>query len=181
MSSATSPTLQYPSNYMTQDEFDEVYQFQKKPKDLYKAEHKIETLGIAYAILAGVEPVYGLYTCLFAVLLYMIFGTSKYVSIGSFAVISLMTGISAKNILECITYDFIRSKITDSDESHSHEVDITLHNISRISPYGNVTYTEIVQTLTFFNGVIQLLMGFLRVEFMASYLSDQLVNGFCAG
>lgn len=24
-------------------------------------------------------------------------------------------------------------------------------------------------------------MGLLRVEFLASYLSDQLVNGFCAG
>ena len=70
-----------------------------------------------------------------------------------------MTGISAKNILERITYNFIRTKMTDIEsheiDGHSYEMDITLHNISRISPYGNVTYTEIVQTLTFFNGVIQ--------------------------
>lgn len=40
-------------------------------------------LGIAYAVLAGVDPVYGLYVSLFPVFFYMLFGTSKHVSVGN--------------------------------------------------------------------------------------------------
>lgn len=38
--------------------------------------------GIAYAILANVPAVYGLYTSFFGVLFYSFFGTSKHVSVG---------------------------------------------------------------------------------------------------
>ncbi|CAD5207571.1 unnamed protein product [Bursaphelenchus okinawaensis] len=52
--------------------------------------------GIAYAVLAGLPPISGLYLSLFAPLLYLIFGTTRQNSLGTFAVISLMT----RNTLE---------------------------------------------------------------------------------
>uniref|UniRef100_A0A1I7S8L8 Sulfate_transp domain-containing protein n=1 Tax=Bursaphelenchus xylophilus TaxID=6326 RepID=A0A1I7S8L8_BURXY len=52
--------------------------------------------GIAYGILAGLPAISGLYLSVFAPLLYMIFGTSRQNSLGTFAIVALMT----RNALE---------------------------------------------------------------------------------
>ena len=46
--------------------------------------------GMAYAMIAGLPPVYGLYAALFPVLIYAIFGTSRYLGIGPVAMDSLL-------------------------------------------------------------------------------------------
>ncbi|CAB3398409.1 unnamed protein product [Caenorhabditis bovis] len=48
--------------------------------------------GMAYASLAGVPPVYGMYSSFFVSTLYMFFGSSRHISIGVFAVASMMVG-----------------------------------------------------------------------------------------
>jgi SulP family sulfate permease len=52
--------------------------------------------GMAYAMIAGLPPVYGLYTAIFPQLIYAIFGTSRQLAIGPVAMDSLLvaTGIS---------------------------------------------------------------------------------------
>ena len=47
--------------------------------------------GMAYSLMAGLPAVYGLYVSLFPVLIYVFLGTSRHLSIGSFAITSLMT------------------------------------------------------------------------------------------
>lgn len=47
--------------------------------------------GMAYGILAGVSAGNGLYMAVFPVVVYMFLGTSKHISIGTFAVASMMT------------------------------------------------------------------------------------------
>ncbi|CAJ0951914.1 unnamed protein product, partial [Mesorhabditis belari] len=69
--------------------------------------------GIAYSSLAGLPPVNGLYTSLFPVLVYMFFGTSRQCSVGSFAVVALMTGGAVKSV------------VADHSEYIGHEAQIT--------------------------------------------------------
>jgi MFS superfamily sulfate permease-like transporter len=45
---------------------------------------------MGYAILAGVDPVVGIYTAFFPVLVYVIMGTMPHVSMGTFAVVSIL-------------------------------------------------------------------------------------------
>ena len=58
--------------------------------------------GMAYAFLAGVPAVYGLYASLVPVFLYMILGSSRYVAIGPAALISLLiiTGLDKVGITD---------------------------------------------------------------------------------
>lgn len=47
---------------------------------------------IAYSLLAGQDPIYGLYTSFFAGIIYMLLGTSRHISVGIFGVLCLLVG-----------------------------------------------------------------------------------------
>ncbi|MGM0478421.1 MAG: SulP family inorganic anion transporter [Bacteroidota bacterium] len=55
--------------------------------------------GMAYAMLAGLDPIHGLYAVTIPILLYAIFGTSRQLAVGPVAMVSLLTaaGIGALN------------------------------------------------------------------------------------
>ncbi|KAI6236564.1 STAS domain-containing protein [Aphelenchoides besseyi] len=137
--------------------------------------------GIAYAVLAGVGPIYGLYTSFFAVICYSIFGSSRTMSVGPFAVVCLMLGESVREILQTIDNEYVQAEIFYIDDQSAKGQTFDLHNFTDTIPKLKVEQSEIVQAITFTAGLIQLLLGLLHVEFLASYLSDQLVNGFCTG
>ncbi|KAF5287627.1 hypothetical protein FQA39_LY15830 [Lamprigera yunnana] len=47
--------------------------------------------GMAYGILANLDPIVGIYMGFFPVFIYALFGTSRHLSVGTFAVVSIMT------------------------------------------------------------------------------------------
>ncbi|XP_009570915.1 PREDICTED: prestin isoform X2 [Fulmarus glacialis] len=118
--------------------------------------------GLAYALLAAVPPVYGLYSSFYPVFLYTFFGTSKHISIGTFAVISMMVGgVAVRQV---------------PDEMIS-----VGYNSTNVTEYYHARDTKRVQvavTLAFLSGIIQLCLGLLRFGFVAIYLTEPLVRGF---
>ncbi|XP_057877879.1 prestin [Melospiza georgiana] len=121
--------------------------------------------GLAYALLAAVPPVFGLYSSFYPVFLYTFFGTSKHISIGTFAVVSMMVGSVAVREVpdEMICLDSNTTNTTEILEFYS------ARDAKRV---------QVAVALAFLSGLIQLCLGFLRFGFLAIYLTEPLVRGF---
>ncbi len=100
--------------------------------------------GMAYALIAGLPPVYGLYTALVPNLIYAIVGSSRKLAVGPVALDSLIvaSGLAAL-------------KLATSEQ-----------------------YLAMALFLALFVGLLQLAMGFLKMGFLANFLSRPVVSGF---
>ncbi|XP_049730009.1 sulfate transporter [Elephas maximus indicus] len=133
---------------------------------------------IAYSLLAGQEPIYGLYTSFFASIIYFLLGTSRHISVGIFGVLCLMIGEVVDRELHKAGYD--TAHIAPSSGVFSNEstsLNHTLHETCDRSCYA----IRVGSTVTFMAGVYQVAMGFFQVGFVSVYLSDALLSGFVTG
>lgn len=67
---------------------------------------------LAYALLAGLPPVVGLYASILPLIAYAIFGTSRTLAVGPVAVVSLMTASAAGSIAAQGTAEYLEAAIT---------------------------------------------------------------------
>ncbi|CAG2163256.1 unnamed protein product, partial [Oppiella nova] len=108
---------------------------------------------MGYSLLAHVSPVYGLYSSFFPALIYSFMGSSKHSAIGTFAIVSLMTG----------------SVITDMNASNANPIiNQTLINGSTTPgsvqrQYSNIQMASMIALLI---GIYQLLFGIFRMGFV---------------
>ena len=105
---------------------------------------------MAYGMLAGVEPVYGIYTGLWPVLVYVLLGNMPHVSMGTFAVISIMV----KSVVD--------SQAGEGEDPSPSEI-------------------EVVTAVTFCVGLIQVVMGLLRLGSLTNLVSDAIISSFTVG
>uniref|UniRef100_A0A668AV56 Solute carrier family 26 member 5 n=1 Tax=Myripristis murdjan TaxID=586833 RepID=A0A668AV56_9TELE len=121
--------------------------------------------GLAYAMLAAIPPVYGLYSSFYPVLLYTFFGTSRHISIGTFAVISLMIGgVVVREAPDSMFY-----MQPANGTNMSAVLDVETRDAARV---------QLAVVLTTLVGIIQFVLGLLRFGFVAIYLTEPLVRGF---
>ncbi|KAM7299313.1 sulfate transporter-like, partial [Ixodes scapularis] len=115
--------------------------------------------GMVSAIISGVGPVYGLYSSLYPALVYVLLGTSPYISMGMFAVTALMTADAVKKF-------GVQSNATVGNESYPDLGD---------SPAG------VAITVTMMSGLIQIALWLLRLDRLSVVISPIMAEGFLAG
>ncbi|KAG8390888.1 hypothetical protein BUALT_Bualt01G0130400 [Buddleja alternifolia] len=99
---------------------------------------------MSYAKLAGLHPIYGLYSGFVPIFVYAIFGSSRQLAIGPVALTSLLVS----NVL---------GSIVDSSEK---------------------LYTELAILLALMVGVLECIMGLLRLGWLIRFISHSVISGF---
>ncbi|XP_037364857.1 sulfate transporter [Talpa occidentalis] len=133
---------------------------------------------IAYSLLAGQQPIYGLYTSFFASIIYVLFGTSRHISVGIFGILCLMIGEVVDRELHKAGYDTAHIPSSVAMASNAS----TLLNQTSVRECDRSCYAiRVGCTVTFMAGVYQVAMGLFQVGFVSVYLSDALLSGFVTG
>ncbi|XP_073431186.1 solute carrier family 26 member 6-like [Dendrobates tinctorius] len=116
--------------------------------------------GLAYSLLAGLPPVFGLYTSFYPVFIYFLFGTSRHISVGSFAVVCVMIASVTESLAP--NENFLLG-------DNSTNIDMAARDLMRV---------ELSMALAFLVGLFQIALGLLQFGFVVTYLSDPLISGY---
>lgn len=133
--------------------------------------------GLAYGMLAQVEPINGLYVSFFPVLVYGFMATTRHTSIGTSAIVSVMLN-SAVAKLTLI-----------NPPSCYHQMAQPVQPIPILDgpivtdsqTVTCITNLEAVTTICFTTGIIMLVMGLFHLGSLSLILSDQIVSAFVSG
>lgn len=126
--------------------------------------------GMAYAMLAELPPVVGLYMSFFPVIIYFFFATSKQISMGTVAVVSLMTA------------GVISSQTSIWHESHGIDEAAKIKNLTDEWEAQEIAFKiSIAASISFISGLAQIGMGVMRFGFVTTYMGDAMVSGFTTG
>ncbi|XP_038690888.1 sulfate transporter 4.1, chloroplastic-like isoform X2 [Tripterygium wilfordii] len=99
---------------------------------------------MSYAKLAGLQPIYGLYSGFVPIFVYAIFGSSRQLAIGPVALVSLLVSNTLGGIVD------------SSDE----------------------LYTELAILLALMVGMMECIMGLLRLGWLIRFISHSVISGF---
>ncbi|XP_036982735.2 sulfate anion transporter 1 isoform X2 [Artibeus jamaicensis] len=136
---------------------------------------------IAYSLLAGLQPIYSLYTSFFANLIYFLMGTSRHVSVGIFSLLCLMVGQVVDRELLLAGFDPAQDGPGPGDNSSALNASATTPALG-LQDCGRDCYAIRVATaLTLVAGIYQVLLGVLRLGFASAFLSQPLLDGFAMG
>lgn len=100
--------------------------------------------GMAYSMLAGLPPIYGLYAVTIPLIVYALLGTSRQLAVGPVAMVSLLIA----------------------------------SGVGKLAEAGSDQYINYAILLAFLVGMIQLLMGVLRLGFLVNFLAHPVIAGF---
>uniref|UniRef100_A0A5S6R137 STAS domain-containing protein n=1 Tax=Trichuris muris TaxID=70415 RepID=A0A5S6R137_TRIMR len=123
--------------------------------------------GMAFARIARVSPIHGLYINFIPTLMYAILGTSRHAAIGGEAVNSLLMGNMVSKYLPISPENATVTSVSNESSFVDEKISFTA--------------LDLAMSAAMLEGLILLVMGMLRLGFVSVYLSDQLVGGFTTG
>lgn len=104
--------------------------------------------GMAYAMLAGLPPIHGLYASVVPLALYALLGTSRQLAVGPVAMVSLLTATGVGALVKAG------------------------------GPFQPSDFLALSVLLALIVGVMQLAMGLIRLGFLVNFLSHPVISGF---
>uniref|UniRef100_A0A8C3RIP9 STAS domain-containing protein n=1 Tax=Chelydra serpentina TaxID=8475 RepID=A0A8C3RIP9_CHESE len=119
--------------------------------------------GMAFALLANLPPINGLYSSFFPLIPYFILGGIHQMVPGTFAVISIIVG--------SVCHDL-------APESDFQYFNHTTNEININNTAMEAARLEISATLACLTAIIQICLGFVQFGFVAIYLSESFIRGF---
>ncbi|XP_069946170.1 prestin-like isoform X2 [Cherax quadricarinatus] len=125
--------------------------------------------GMGYALLAELPPIIGIYMGFFPLLIYALLGTSRHTSMGSFAIMCLMTGKIVKQLA-----------VMPEDPEAPYDDNIT-DSFLTIDDKQTYTPVQVAAIVALTNGFAQILLGIMQMGSLCVYLSDMMVSGFTTG
>lgn len=126
---------------------------------------------LAYGSLTSLNPVHGLYTSFYPSLTYVIFGSSRHLSVGTFALVSLMVYGSVSRV----EGEFMIDKQLILDPSNETLMEGVMYVTENEL---NEFRIRVATGLCFWCGIIQLIFAFFRFGFVTKYLSKPMLRGF---
>lgn len=122
---------------------------------------------LAFAMLAKVGIENGLYTTVWPVILYGIFGTTVHASVGTSAIVCMyMAGIIDRQ-----TENFTRSTLLNSTNASDPEY------IAELASFRN----NIASSVALLTGVVLIFFGLLKASFLSHILSEAFMKAFTTG
>ncbi|XP_021233070.1 solute carrier family 26 member 9 [Numida meleagris] len=119
--------------------------------------------GMAFALLANLPPVNGLYSSFFPLITYLFLGGIHQMVPGTFAVISIIVGNVCHELAPESDFQYFNHTTNETS------VNTTAMEAARL---------EISATLACLTAIIQLCLGFVQFGFVAIYLSESFIRGF---
>ncbi|XP_032712629.1 sulfate anion transporter 1 [Lontra canadensis] len=136
---------------------------------------------IAYSLLAGLQPIYSLYTSFFANLIYFLMGTSHHVSVGIFSLLCLMVGQVVDRELLLAGFGPAQEGPGPGDNSSTINASAAVAGLRPQDCDQDCYAIRVATALTLVAGIYQVLLGMLRLGFVSAYLSQPLLDGFAMG
>ncbi|KAM3841154.1 solute carrier family 26 member 9 [Vipera latastei] len=119
--------------------------------------------GMAFALLANLPPVNGLYSSFFPLITYFLLGGVPQMVPGTFAVISIIVGTVCHELAPDSEFQYF------NHTANEIMVNNTAMEAARL---------EISATLACLTALIQICLGFVQFGFVAIYLSESFIRGF---
>ncbi|CAG5135995.1 unnamed protein product [Candidula unifasciata] len=123
--------------------------------------------GLAFGLLASAKIENGLFSSLWPSLVYIFFGTSPHLSMGTSAVICLLTA-------SVIDREGIKWQAENKHIMANYSNNTKIENTPEYMDFKE----EVAMGLTLIMGIVLLIMGMLRLGFITAYLSDSFFSAF---